>query len=403
VIDDLIPVHSPRPQSLLLHHWRCSTPRSTKSLEASRNRSVRLIWFTICSYTLRIAFKLQHAPSPYSRQNYASDYHDTILKHYGSHPESARHISTFYFSSIINKEAAMEDKIVSPSENDDKTLFQAVSEVDTMNKELLPPAPTYSSIGFDTASNLPIHGRRHILSEPVRIKTRELTLASGFEYNRLLFDLRIDPGKWDEFSSDVTRATRLNTNDKAAVIATIAGFSMLGLVGIGIVLSERVQNNKKLKRLMANREEGGLLAQVLDSWNDHYFHHFGVRAWIEIHEAALRNQAKKTGKRAPGFVRPERTFVEKTPLVVLNKESRKRRKEEKKYMVVLDPLESAELEGSRGRPMEMASTTCARELHSDDLNELAGDLPCSPTETSDPFADPLAYSGTVSYSSDSKV
>jgi hypothetical protein len=291
----------------------------------------------------------------------------------------------------------MEDKIVSPLHND-KILSPITNELTAVDSDTLSPISyTFgkdtetTSAHFQHAVNSSMtpasrNGEQPIaLAEPVWIKTRRQTLSSGFEYNRVLFNLRIDPTKWEEFSSDVTKASRLNSNDKAAVIATITGFSMLGLAGVGIVLGERVEYNKKLKRLVTNRQEGGLLAKVLESWNENYFRSFGVRAWIEVNEAALRDQARKSGEKAPDFVRCERSFVEKTPFVVFNKESWKRRKEERKYMVVLSPLEQGVELDSKDLPAEIDPKACefselsstagpAQELPSSDLIELAGDF-----------------------------
>ena len=204
------------------------------------------------------------------------------------------------------------------------------------------------------------------LKAPVRIKTRTLELKSGFEYTRILFDLGVDPTRWEDFSRDVYRTTKLNGRDEAIIAGTITGFALLGLAGVGVVYGERVHEKRQLKRLMVNRSEGGILAQVLDSWNERYFCEFGVRVWIEVNEAALREQAKKKGEDAPDFVRPKREFKEKTPLVAFNKQQWKSRTEEKKYMVVMSPLDAQEQNGSADEPLPLR-------------------------EAQDPFADPPVY------------
>jgi hypothetical protein len=190
----------------------------------------------------------------------------------------------------------------------------------------------------------------HLLHAPIRIKTRNLDLKSGFEYTRILFDLGIDPTRWDEFSRDVYKASKLNGRDEAAVISTIIGFSLIGLAGVGVVYGEKVRESRELKRIITNRSEGGVLAQVLDSWNEGYFHEFGVKVWVEVNEAALREEARKKKEEPPDFVRPKREFKEKTPLVAFSNKKWKRRIEEKKYMVVMSPLNGGEGLGSAARP-----------------------------------------------------
>lgn len=231
----------------------------------------------------------------------------------------------------------------------------------------------------------------------IRIKTKGIWLSSGFEYTNHLFNLRIDPVRWEEFSNDVIQATQLTSNDKAAVVATITGFSLVGLVGTGLIVGDRVQRKKKLKRILENRRDGGLLSQVVESWNENYFRQFGVKAWIEISEAALRNQAKKSGEQAPGFVRRERSFVERTPLVVFNGESRRRRREERKYMAVLSPLEqSVEIDGGIVAAAEADSTPpeVVAELPPSDLIELAADLPSETSSDADSLTGPPPYTET---------
>ena len=213
------------------------------------------------------------------------------------------------------------------------------------------------------------------LKAPIRIKTRDLTLKSGFEYTRILFDLGIDPTRWEEFSSDVAKASKLNGRDEAAIIGTIAGFSLIGLTGVGIVFGERVKDKRELKRIITNRNDGGLLAQVLDSWNESYFQDFRVKVWVEINEAALREEARRRKEAPPDFVRPRRSFKEKTPLVAFNKQQWKRRTEEKKYMVVMSPLDTSEVVGDAQRPP------------SADLLDLS-DEPLLQSADKNPFADP---------------
>ena len=189
------------------------------------------------------------------------------------------------------------------------------------------------------------------LQAPVRIKTRTTEIKSGFEYTTTLFNLGIDPARWEDFSRDVRRASKLNDRDNAAIIGTVTGFSLIGLAGVGVVYGELVREKREVKRVMANRIEGEILAQIVESWNSGYFCEFGVKVWVEVPEAALREQARKRGVEVPEYVRPKRTFKEKTPLVAFDKRMWKRREEEKKYMVVLSPVDVEDEE----RPDEVTS------------------------------------------------
>ncbi|KIW03360.1 uncharacterized protein PV09_05568 [Verruconis gallopava] len=239
----------------------------------------------------------------------------------------------------------------------------------------------------------------YVLKESMRIKTRSLSLSSGFEYNKVLFDLHIDPTRWDEFSSDVAKASRLNRNDKAAIIATIAGFSMLGLAGVGIVLGERVHSAKKMRRVMANREEGGILAEVLHSWNENYFSQFGVSVWVEVSEVALRNQAKKAGMPAAYSEHADGISTK----LSFSKQARKKAEEARKYMVVVSPLaRNAESESTSrdSSAIPNHSFGLVMDSHVEDLIDLTDDWSYQPDahEPEDPFADPPEYLRTVYHS-----
>ena len=258
------------------------------------------------------------------------------------------------------------------------TTLDAVSPLIAFSKTSMSLGPRPSSTSATTPSD------HYVLKRAVRIKTKLLPLSSGFEYTRHLFDLRISPTKWDEFSREIASATELTFGDMARVVATAAGISLTGLVAAGICAGNRVRETRQLERVKTVRQEDGLLAKVLRAWNETYFKDFGLEAWLEINEAALRSDAIKAGVEVPDFVRRSRSIVEKTPLVMLKKESRERRLEEKKYMIILRPIQAiAELDGTKELPVEgdtvaprmaeLSSAAWMPELPSDDVKELSAD------------------------------
>jgi len=184
-------------------------------------------------------------------------------------------------------------------------------------------------------------------------------------------------------------------NDRVKIAAAVAAVACTGLIATSIHVGKKMEENRHLKQVKTLKTEEAALGQTLRMWNRSYFNTFGLEAQLEVSESALRNDAEKAGEEGPDFVRRRRTIVEKTPLVFLRKDLRERRDEEKKFMVVLNPVEKAsELVGSTASAVELdADPQVYFELPAEEVVEIGGEGICeAPSDvcikTGDSFVDP---------------
>lgn len=119
----------------------------------------------------------------------------------------------------------------------------------TTTKDALPPpyshnaadspsSPTQRSPNADGRSPTSLHQRKSSLSPDstsadlsgVRVRTKGNDLKSGFPYHPRLFDLRVRPDNWQQFSDQVINATKLTRGDHAKVWAAAGGVALTGRV-----------------------------------------------------------------------------------------------------------------------------------------------------------------------------
>jgi Domain of unknown function (DUF4646) len=196
---------------------------------------------------------------------------------------------------------------------------------------------------------------------PVKIRANSTSLSSGFPYHPALFDLRVPPGDWASFTSEVVKSTKLTFGDRVAVAAIVAGIGVTGMVGTAIYSGRKFQDRFQVKRVRTALDDPKGLGYTLSSWNEHFFAKLGLEAQVEVSEAALRNEAERNGDDEMLETLRRRRTIEKTPLVYLRKETRDRRAEERKFSIVLRPVsEAAELPaGDFERRAEMDSAEVA--------------------------------------------
>ncbi|KAF7187600.1 hypothetical protein HII31_10939 [Pseudocercospora fuligena] len=162
----------------------------------------------------------------------------------------------------------------------------------------------------------------------VRVHTKGPTLASGFPYHPALFDLRVHPIKWERFTESIVETTKLSTKERMKVWAFGAGV----VAGIGTPDSVHIARNKsrryqedKIKAGLAEESESSL-GELLRQWNERYFAERGLLARLELSESALKspNQQSKLFQREAHWYG--------------NKEDRERKREERKFAIVITQL-----------------------------------------------------------------
>jgi hypothetical protein len=168
---------------------------------------------------------------------------------------------------------------------------------------------------------------------PVRISTSTRKLSSGFPYHHALFDLHLSPRDWSSFSTAVIEATKLTFADRAAIAATVASIAITTLVGTSIYAGMKVYDSRQVKRVRSVWDEEAALGQVLKSWNENFFAQYGIEAQLEVSEAVLRHELAKAGDQA----KRKRSMMERCPLVLIKKETRMKRLEERKFVILLNP------------------------------------------------------------------
>ena len=72
----------------------------------------------------------------------------------------------------------------------------------------------------------------------IRIKTRGPDLRSGFAYHPALYDLRVHPEQWEDFTSQITNATKLSTGDYAKVWGAATGVAFTGAIVTSVFVGQ---------------------------------------------------------------------------------------------------------------------------------------------------------------------
>lgn len=240
-------------------------------------------------------------------------------------------------------------------------------------------------------------------SHAVRVYTNGSDLKSGFPYHPALFDMHIRPDEWDRFTHEVIETTKFGFSDHAKLYASAASVALTGAlvtsVWVGKTMNRSMQE-KKVKSGLEDMSDGGL-GDTLQQWNSTYFKDLGVFAHLELSEHATKriSDKSKLSKRRPGSN---------------SKEERERKKEERKFVLVLSRLDdngvptqalqeldatsdvvempashdpttfTAELPGDEGRmpvelPAGLAPLDLKPDLPSGSIAELPADMPVEST------------------------
>lgn len=71
-------------------------------------------------------------------------------------------------------------------------------------------------------------------ADTVRVRTVGEDLKTGFGYHPALFDLRIRPDDWQNFSDEVTSAAKFSSIDNLKMYAAATGLALVGEVATSI-------------------------------------------------------------------------------------------------------------------------------------------------------------------------
>ncbi|OAX84329.1 hypothetical protein ACJ72_01299 [Emergomyces africanus] len=140
----------------------------------------------------------------------------------------------------------------------------------------------------------------HIARKPVSARTLEPfptlevptngpDIASGFPYNQRLFQLRVGPDEWTQFSDELAYAVRLTMLEKCAVwsvgvgvgIVASGALAVLGPIP-GYYAGKGIKNSRVAKKVRRSQKGKGDLEITLNSWNENVFRDKGFRVWLRL-------------------------------------------------------------------------------------------------------------------------
>ncbi|WPG98494.1 Hypothetical protein R9X50_00128500 [Acrodontium crateriforme] len=212
-------------------------------------------------------------------------------------------------------------------------------------------------------------------SNTIRVKTKGSDLNSGFPYHPALFECNIHPEKWDSFTTQVIHTTKFTGRDRAQIWAASAATAITGAIGTSIWLGRTMSRQtleKKFKAGLSDMQDGGL-GFTLQQWNDGYFGRRGLYVHLELSESAMKspNQQSKT--------------LQKSALLYSNKEDRDRKREERKYVIVVTKLT---YDGMPSDAVQQFPTT-KEKVNTRSIAELPGNTEISPPIVELPGNEPV--------------
>jgi hypothetical protein len=242
--------------------------------------------------------------------------------------------------SILTAFSMMDDKILSPVDSEKIPFLPDQAIVNASKSANLPEITPRSSdendyTRFSTYSSIGSTSTAVETAEwPVRISTSSRKLSSGFPYHHALFDLHVSPRDWSNFSTALVEATKLTSTDRAAIAATVACIAITSHIGTSIYAGRKVYDSRQAKRVRNEWNYEAPLGQVLQSWNDNFFAKYGIEAQLEVGETTCQQERAKAGDEQ---AKKKKGMMDRCPLILMRKETRTKRAEEKKFVILLNP------------------------------------------------------------------
>ncbi|KAK5725926.1 hypothetical protein LTR15_004116 [Elasticomyces elasticus] len=163
----------------------------------------------------------------------------------------------------------------------------------------------------------------------LKIRTKGSDLKSGFVYHPALFDLKVRPDRWDQFTQQVIETTKLSTGDTAKVWSAATASSLTGFVGTPFMLGRAMKRSLQEQSVKASLKDTTTsgLGHTLNHWNETYFQERGLFVYLELSDSAKK---KEEGGGS--------TFRKPT-LMYSTREERDRKREDRKYIIVITRLD----------------------------------------------------------------
>ncbi|KAK5173871.1 uncharacterized protein LTR77_002552 [Saxophila tyrrhenica] len=184
-------------------------------------------------------------------------------------------------------------------------------------------SPSRKRSSFDSRS-LSTRSTNSQGTHAIRVKTRGADLKSGFPYHPALFDLRVHPGKWETFTTDIVSATKSTTGDTLKVWGAATGLALAGAWATSIFVG-RTMSRQLQERRVKDGLASGSLGDKLKLWNEEYFIQQNLFVHLELSESAMKNQGKSTAWRKP--------------TAFYSKDEGERKRDERKFVIVVTKLD----------------------------------------------------------------
>lgn len=180
------------------------------------------------------------------------------------------------------------------------------------------------------AQSLSIRSTNSVGTHALRVKTRGSQLSSGFDYHPALFDLKVHPDKWTNFTDEVVNATKVSASDNRKAWAAATATAMSGAIITSVVLKksmDRWYQEKRIKEGISDMSASSL-GSVLQEWNDTYFTKQGLFVHLELSESAMKHQDQKSK-------------ALRKPLFLYTKgQEREQKEDERKFVIVVTKLDA---------------------------------------------------------------
>ncbi|KAM0720407.1 hypothetical protein Q7P37_004543 [Cladosporium fusiforme] len=214
-------------------------------------------------------------------------------------------------------------------------------------------------------------------SHAIRVRTKGDDLKTGFPYHPGLFDVNVRPDEWEKFSNQITDAAKFTSGDYIKMYAAAGGLALTGSIMTSAWVGRTINRNIQEKKVSTGLEDTseGSLGDTIQKWNESYFARLGLCAHLTLSESALRQPNQKS------------KILRKPSLLYGTREERERKREDRKFVIVISRLEP--LSPTEGVAHELETENARAELPATedprtDKAELPGDEVHKPQELPTP-------------------
>ncbi|KAK2865382.1 hypothetical protein FQN49_003628 [Arthroderma sp. PD_2] len=165
-----------------------------------------------------------------------------------------------------------------------------------------PQSPTSpSSVSLPTSPLSSAPGLSESNANTFEVRTLKANVESGFSYHQRLFEYRIPPADWKQFSDELVAAFALTTSEKIAAWTVGVSVGLVSAVPLlvfgaapGYYAGKAVNSMSIESKVHDYLKDEGELVTVLRRWNNTFFKSKGLRVKLALPKGKMK-EASRSG------------------------------------------------------------------------------------------------------------